>query len=182
MGPSSSASSSSSVPVANIWISPSPTSWSHCSQHLSVPNLNMWVSLFSACASSRPQHLGLPVLNTLVFPFSAPGFPCPEPGRPRGFTTLSPEDLTLHCFSFYLIPKQPRQHVPRRGRESRRKSCLQAPGWLSVVILEKEDDWSEIRATAIESLIPISPLNKPQHAPEKPNVALPAPASSISHL
>lgn len=102
MGPSSWPAAVNQEPAANIWISPASTSWSHCSQHLGVPILNMWVSLFSATTSSHPQLLGPPALNMLVFPFSTSGFPCPELGRPRGFTISSLEDLTLHCFGFYL--------------------------------------------------------------------------------
>lgn len=157
-------------PVANIWISTPPTSVSSCPQRLGVPVLNMQVSLFSASASSHPQHLGPPILNTLVFPVLS--------WQALGALLHPPRRTSL--FQFLSQTKQPRQHIPRRGRESRRASRLQGPGPLSGVILEEEDNWSEIRATTAQSLISISPLNKPQHTPKKPNVAPPAPASSIS--
>lgn len=156
-----------------------------CGQYLDLHTANICVFLPSTFGCPYPQYAGFPVLSICIFPSTTsgsphPGLPGPEPASSRGFTTTSPEDLALHCFSFYLKLSGQGKHVPRRGRESRRASCLQAPGPLSGVILEEEDNWSEIRATTIQSLISISPLNKPQHTPKKPNVALPAPASSIS--
>jgi len=53
--------------AANIWISPSSTSWSHWSQHLGLLTLNIWVSLSPICRFPCLQHLHLPILNIWVF-------------------------------------------------------------------------------------------------------------------
>lgn len=51
---------------------------------------------------------------------------------------LLPKGPHTSLFQFLLQTSLPRQHVPRRGRETRRKSCLQAPAQLSGVVLGKK--------------------------------------------
>lgn len=64
----------------------------------------------------------------------------------------------------------------REEKVEERERAASKPSMAFRIILGKEDDKYEIRATATETLI----LNKSQRTPKMPNIALPVPASSIS--
>lgn len=158
-----------------------PTSGFLHSQCLGLTALNIWVSLLSMCSFPFFHHLHLPLHSTSCSCHSQHlGFPVwiRTAQGAEGFYSILPGGSHTSLFQSLSQTERPRQHFPRRGRESRSKSCLQTPGWLSGVILGKEDDGSETRATARELLRMISSFNKCQQTPKKANTALPAPTSS----
>lgn len=158
-----SAAAAAQEPAANIWIAPFSMPWSHCSQHLRVPVLHVQTSLFFF------HHLHLPLHSTNWFCHSQHlGFPVwiQAGWGAEGIYSILPGGSHTSLFQFLSQTQWPGQRLPRRGRKSRSKSWLQTSGWLSGVILGKEDDRSETRAAAREFLRMISPFNKCQHTPK----------------
>lgn len=146
-----------------------PTSGFLHSQCLGLTALSIWVSLTSMCRFPFfSPAASSPALSKLVLPSQHLGFPvCIWAGRgAEGIYSTLPGGSHTSLFQFLSQTERSRRHFLKRGRESRSKSCLQSPGWLSEVILGKENR-SGTRATAREFLRMISSLNKYQHTPKK---------------